>query len=332
MDMDFALMSSPMLACLGIGVLFMALRICQNLLDPSRELGSFHAWRTPQPPFPGAAVVITGAGTGLGRAVAERLAKAQWTVYAGVISPAEVESFADQANIIPKIVDVCSSSAIKILIDDIKRSQHRLVAVINNANIMSAPGPLEFVNADEGVSKSFNVGVQGTLRLVQAALPLMRASTDDPRIIIISSGAGALVVPLHGVYGLNKFALEACGDGLRRELPDAKVVLIQPSMIATQTARTWPQLLATFWPKTPIPDSYAAIRRGIENQHNILIDQGMTADQTARGVCHALVAKNPPARYRVGVEAVGAALVGILPASVGDFITWAMIKYYASVY
>jgi NADP-dependent 3-hydroxy acid dehydrogenase YdfG len=68
----------------------------------------------------------------------------------------------------------------------------------------------------EDVHLSFETNVYGVLRVIQAVLPAMREQGGG-MIINVSSIAGAIGVPFHGLYSASKFALEGMTEALRME-------------------------------------------------------------------------------------------------------------------
>lgn len=196
-----------------------------------------------------------------------------------------------------------------------------LIAVVVNANFMGAPGPLEHVDVETGVTNAFDVNVIGALRTIQKTLPLLR-KCNWPRIVLVSSGAGSFAPTFHGVYAMGKFALEALGDTLRRELPDVAVTIVQPEMIKTNAAMDYARLLRSSWTSGE-DERYEKMRLAVLKQHKQLLSGTcLTPEQAARGVVHAACTwdKEPPARYRVGMGAVATAFLALLPASWGDFL------------
>jgi NADP-dependent 3-hydroxy acid dehydrogenase YdfG len=293
-------------------------RTIENYYDSSVELGSKSNWIVTPPPLGRSAVLITGAGTGLGKVCAKRLSTAGWIVFAGVLTEeerVELKSL-NNANLVPILLNICDLDNVKQQVSYISQSDVRLVAVVNNANLTSAPGPLEFANVN-GLRKCFEVGVDGGMKVVQATIPLLRASGKYPRIVYISSGAGILAVPFHGVYAMQKFAIEAAADTFRRELEDIAVSVIEPEMISTTAAMSWPELLKAIW-SDEHERRYGQMRQKVEQQHHFLLRAGLTIDGAARAVCHAVSAKYPSARYRVGPASIATALLALLPSKLAD--------------
>src|SRR5262249_24877925 len=106
-----------------------------------------------------------------------------------------------------------------------------LDALVENAGIAIA-APLEFLPPEE-LTRQLDVNVVGQLRVLQAFLPLLRASRG--RVVLMGSVAGRSALPFLGAYAMSKFALEAMADALRIELAPwgIHVAVVQPATIAT---------------------------------------------------------------------------------------------------
>jgi len=181
-----------------------------------------------------AAVLITGASTGIGKACAVHLAQHGWRVFAGVRRTADGRSLAAAAgNITPVTLDVTKPAHITRAAQSLQKALGRsgLQALVNNAGIAVA-GPLEFLPVEE-LRYQMEVNFIGQVALTQACLPLLRAGRG--RVINVSSISGKVAAPLLLPYSASKFALEAFTDGLRRELHPwgLPVVSIVAGSIAT---------------------------------------------------------------------------------------------------
>ena len=85
----------------------------------------------------------------------------------------------------------------------------------------------------EDAKRQLDVNVISQISITQAFLPAIRKAQG--RIVFISSVSGMIVFPLLGMYAASKHALEAIGDGFRRELKkwDIKVSIIEPGSMKT---------------------------------------------------------------------------------------------------
>jgi NAD(P)-dependent dehydrogenase (short-subunit alcohol dehydrogenase family) len=159
-------------------------------------------------------VLITGAGRGIGRAVALTLAQTGWEVHAAVRRVEDGESLVHDApasTITPLPLDVTDSAQIAALEEALPR---RLDAIINNAGIV-VDGRIEAL-ALEDLRRQLEVNVVGQVAVTQAVLPLLRESRG--RIVFMSSVSDRMSAPRTGAYNASKPALEGLADSLRIEL------------------------------------------------------------------------------------------------------------------
>jgi NADP-dependent 3-hydroxy acid dehydrogenase YdfG len=193
-------------------------------------------------PLTGRTAVVTGASSGIGRAVAESLGGAgAHVVLGGRTQQAMDESVARIAAaggtaeaLLHDVRDVAEARA---LVDRAVTSTGRLDVMVNNAGV-SYPGPI--VDADpEHWRIMLETNVLALLVGSQAAVRAMRTCGAQGHIVNISSVAS--LQPASGVYGATKHAVNCINESLRRELLDEpiKVVTIMPGAIATSFARNF---------------------------------------------------------------------------------------------
>ncbi len=198
-------------------------------------------------PLAGQIAVVTGASSGIGRAVAETLGGAgAHVVLAGRTgdamkqSVAEIESRGGTA--VAHVIDVRDTGRLRALVDDAASETGRLDIMVNNAGV-SFPEPI--VDADpEHWRTMLETNVLALLVGCQAAVRAMRARSSAGHIVNISSVAA--LQPAPGVYGATKHAVNAISESLRRELlgDPIKVITVMPGAIATSFARNFdPALL-----------------------------------------------------------------------------------------
>lgn len=240
-------------------------------------------------------VVITGASTGIGHAVAARLATRGWRVFAGVRTRADAARLsAAGGTVTPLIIDVTDSATLETAAAEIRAALdgQTLSALVNNAGIAVA-GPLLHLDPDD-IARQLDVNVIGPVRAAQAFAPLLGtdASLDGPpgRIVMMSSVAGRSAPPFLGAYAASKHALEAVAQSLRRELMlyGIDVVAINPGPVATP-----------IWTKTEAdPARFADTDYGpaIERITHFMRsrgESGLPASKVAAAVERALTARRP---------------------------------------
>ncbi|CAI9403171.1 SDR family oxidoreductase [Aestuariimicrobium sp. T2.26MG-19.2B] len=261
--------------------------------------------------------LVTGAGRGIGEAVALRLAASGWTVFAGVRAAAEGERLAARNTLItPVELDVTESRQVEALLD---RLPHRLDAVVNNAGI-GVLGPVEAISIED-FRRQFEVNVFGQVAVTQAVLPKIREAAG--RIVFISSTGGRTAVTMEGAYCSSKFAIEGLADVLRVELRpwEIDVVVVEPGPTDTTAWRTIDGALDDMEAKLSPHhrELYAAHLAGMRKLVGVLRPRTVSPDVVARTVERALTAPRPRARYAAGVQAAAMVAMGqVLPTRAWD--------------
>ena len=155
-------------------------------------------------------ILITGAGSGFGKAAAIELARRGHDVIATTETQAQADELAaEHPDLTTLKLDVTDA-------DDVAGAATLGVDVlINNAGV-GVLGPMATVPMDK-VRLSFEVNVLGMVAMSQAVIPGMR-ERGSGRIINVSSIAGVLATPLGSPYCMTKHAVEAFTKSLRGEL------------------------------------------------------------------------------------------------------------------
>ncbi|WP_039799896.1 SDR family NAD(P)-dependent oxidoreductase [Nocardia araoensis] len=178
------------------------------------------------------AVLITGAGGGIGSAAAEAFAARGYRVYAGVRTLRNAREFG-HANVVPVELDVTDGEGVRRALASVAADRGRagLQVLVNNAGVI-VQGPLELV-PDAELHRQFDINVYGPHRVLVAALPLLRAGGG--RVINISAASARTAMPYLGPISASKAALESLSDAARVELAPwgIPVSVIEPGAIAT---------------------------------------------------------------------------------------------------
>ncbi|MEA1231173.1 SDR family oxidoreductase [Acinetobacter sp. IRS14] len=172
-------------------------------------------------------VLVTGAGTGLGKLMAIALAKAGNQVIASVYALSEIESLKEFAvkqnvNLTVEKLDISNAE------DRERAATWNVDVLINNAGIAET-GPLAEIPM-EHFKRNFDVNVFSALALTQSIIQNMVKSNIAGQIIFISSVAGLITKALTGPYCATKHAIEAMAEVLSEELKDynIKVTVVNP--------------------------------------------------------------------------------------------------------
>jgi len=198
-------------------------------------------------------VLVTGAGRGIGRAVAVRLAGSGWQVYGGARTGVAAKELAAESDLItPVELDVTDPEHL-VALD--RALPERLDALVNNAGIAVA-GPLETLSREE-MHHQLDVNLVGPLAVTRAVLPRVRRARG--RVVFISSINGRVSFPFTGMYNASKYATEAVADCLRVELRPfgVQVGLVEPGVIDTD-------------PWHEMDETIDAIEAGLDPDHRSL--------------------------------------------------------------
>jgi NAD(P)-dependent dehydrogenase (short-subunit alcohol dehydrogenase family) len=155
-------------------------------------------------------VLITGASSGLGKAIAVHLAQQGYRVYGTSRSPG-----ADFSQVRMVTLDVTDEDSVQRAVAAVIAEAGRIDVLINNAG-SGLCGALEDTGIDEA-RWQIDTNFFGPVRMIKAVLPHMR-NQQGGRIITISSLAGLVALPYQPFYSASKFALEAVNEALRLEL------------------------------------------------------------------------------------------------------------------
>jgi short-subunit dehydrogenase len=176
-------------------------------------------------------IVITGAGSGLGRGAALGLARRGCRVLAAVQFPqqvTELRAFAAQSKLTLRVekVDLLKASEREFL------AGQEIDVLVNNAAV-SETGPIAEQPMDL-VREVFETNVFANLALTQAVVRGMVARGSG-RVIFISSMAGLMAIPYVGAYCASKHALEAIAGAMQAELAphSVEVLTFQPGPYKT---------------------------------------------------------------------------------------------------
>jgi len=235
------------------------------------------------------AVLVTGASTGIGRKVTERLAAEGWFVYAGARKDKDLAELDAIENVQSVRLDVTNAAEIAAAVETITKAGRGLYGIVNNAGVSLRTPLLE--TKEEDFHYVMDVNVYGTYRVTKAFGPLVIA--EKGRITTISSIAGILSPPGLGVYSMSKHAMEGFGDTLALEMAPlgVHVSLIEPGNFRSEISRT------------------AAKRMGA-GANSPLADRSQypEPDAVATAVLHSLSDANPKRRYMVTPNAAEAEL------------------------
>lgn len=160
--------------------------------------------------FSGKTIIITGAGSGIGRATASRVAREGGRVIAVDISTERLTEFAaslPDAEIVTVSGDITNDAAVAAIVE---AAGERIDGLANIAGIMDNMTPIHEVS-DDVWNRVFNINVNGTMKLMRAVVPAMLAQAQGSIVNVASEAAlrgsaagAAYTASKHAVAGLTK--------------------------------------------------------------------------------------------------------------------------------
>jgi len=169
--------------------------------------------------------MITGAGGGLGSALAEALAQTHTLFLAGRPS-SRLDEVATRFGATTWPIDLADADAISAVVEPIVE----LDVLIHNAGV-AFPGRVAESTVEEW-RETMEVNIVGAVALTLALLPALRAVGGH--VVFINSGAGINASRGLASYTASKFALRGFADSLRSDEPSLRVTSVHPGRIATE--------------------------------------------------------------------------------------------------
>jgi NADP-dependent 3-hydroxy acid dehydrogenase YdfG len=181
--------------------------------------------------------VITGASSGIGKAIALDLAaKGVKTCLLGrkleTLEKVAVVARKTTPQVLCYQVDLTVDQDIRKIADCLHREFSCVDLLIHSAGVISF-GPLESASVED-FDRQYKINVRAPYALTQALLPMLRSRRGQ--IVFINSSAGLNAGPNVGQYSATKFALKAIADSLRQEVnaEGLRVLSVYPGRTATQ--------------------------------------------------------------------------------------------------
>ena len=171
--------------------------------------------------------LVTGASAGIGRATAARLAAEGWAVVGASRRGTAPEGCQGL------VMDVDEGASVNEAVGRVLAERGRVDALVTCAG-WGVAGALELTPVDAAKAQ-LETNFWGTVRVVQAVLPAMRAAGGG-RLVLLSSIGGLIGLPFQAFYSASKFALEGLGEALAYEVAPfgVKVTVIEPGNVRTE--------------------------------------------------------------------------------------------------
>ncbi|ESN31557.1 TPA: SDR family NAD(P)-dependent oxidoreductase [Klebsiella variicola] len=257
---------------------------------------------------------ITGAARGFGRAALERGDKVAATARNIGALDDLVQRYGDR--LLALALDVTDAQQVADVVAQAYRHFGLLDVVLNNAGY-ALVGAIEEAGVDD-VKAEFETNFFGTLRVIQAVLPILRTQKSG-HILGVSSVAGLVAGPISGFYNASKWAVEALHDSLSQEVAGfgIKVTPIEPGTYATDFAS--PSSLKI----SGGLEAYAALRQQVFAR-GAAMEFG-EPQATAQAVLQIVDADKPPLRLFLGTE--GMAMVpAAYAARLAEWAQWVTVS------
>ncbi|MDG1720536.1 MAG: SDR family oxidoreductase [Bacteroidia bacterium] len=180
---------------------------------------------------------ITGAGSGIGRALAESYSHSDHTIVLSGRNKAQLEAVSkDILNPYILPLDVTQEKQINQAVSTIQSTFGRVDILINNAGISQRATVTETTN--EVGRALMEVNFFGSVHLTKAVLPMM-LDANQGSIVAMSSAAGKFGFPLRSYYSASKHALHGFYESLSLELKDTPlhVMIVCPGRIKTDISK-----------------------------------------------------------------------------------------------
>lgn len=235
-------------------------------------------------------IIVTGASSGFGKAIASMLALQGHTVY-GLCRRAMEDYVVAENNVLRyRQCDVRDRSQVIAVVTRIIEEQGRVDVLVNNAG-MGIGGALELATEEE-IDLQMGTNFMGCVNMCQAVLPYMR-QVRSGKIINLSSIGGVMGLPYQGFYSASKFAIEGFSEALAAEVRrfGIRVCMVEPGDFATGFTGSRRNSQATL----DNPDYGPVFSRSlaiIEKEEN----GGLKPEVLARRIVRLVNKRNPPLR------------------------------------
>ena len=172
-------------------------------------------------------ILVTGAAGGMGKATAQVLRDAGYTVFALDKVPCNPEN-----GIIPIEADITDGNSLDVAFSQVRATTDSLYAIVHLAGVYALDSVVEI--EEEAFQRVFDINVFGTYRINKVFLPLLKPGA---RILITTSELAPLdPLPFTGLYAITKSSLDKYAYALRMEvqLLGIRVSVLRPGAVKTE--------------------------------------------------------------------------------------------------
>lgn len=256
-------------------------------------------------------VLITGASSGIGAAMAQKMVGLGWRVFGTSRKPQAAASGIEWI-----AMDVCDDRSVEGALASVFEQTDRLDGLVCNAGF-GIYGAIEEITLERARAQ-FETNVFGVLRVLTPVLRHMREARGG-RVALVGSLSGRAAIPFQAHYSATKAGIEAIAFSLANEVRpfDIQVSLIEPGDINTAFNDTMD------WGESNPDSPYAKQADACEAAIRASLPKSPGPEIVANAVAHALTAAHPKFRYAVGKEA---RLVGFGKRFLSDRLSLRLIR------
>lgn len=260
--------------------------------------------------------MVTGAAGGLGLATSKYLVSKGYTVFALDYNEAALSAINDP-KIVPVTVDVSKDKSVLAAVEMVKKTTDSIAAIVNFAGILAMGSEIEIPAST--LERILEINLVGMYRINKAFFDLYYKGRG--RVINISSEYGVFQSsPFNGFYTMSKHAVEAYSDALRREFIyldyAIPVIKIRPGAFKTNMQGSTDKMFAKICAETT---HYKETLQKMDKLRQKGTQNARPAEELAKVIYQALVAKKPKLAYKANIEK-GPAFLNRLPSRQQDAI------------
>ena len=274
-------------------------------------------------------ILVTGASTGIGRKITERLAAHGYFVYAGARKEADLQALGAITNVRGVRLDVTKPEDIDAAVEFVSKGGHGLYGLVNNAGIYTEAPVID--TSPEEFDLVMKVNLYGPYRMSRAFAPMLKVTNG--RIVNIGSISGILNETGAGAYQMSKHAIETFSTTMAQELVGAGVLvsIVEPGSFKSEIVRNTMNRSGTLtqkdvdnWAKLKEPDEVAAAVESALSEPKpklryMVVPDAEQAQDTIKAQIEQLVQLNEGQPYTYDraalIKMLDTALVGARPRS-----------------
>ena len=236
---------------------------------------------------------ITGASRGFGRIWAEAALERGDQVAATARKLADVDDLKERFGdaVLPLALDVTQSNQVQQVVQQAYTHFGKLDILVNNAGVALLAATEEA--SDDQIHDLFDTNYIGMVRVLRAALPLLRQQGSG-HILGVSSGLGIGAMPLIGFYSATKWAVEGLHEALAQEVKafGIQVTIVEPGAYATDFGKSAKV--------ADVLEPYADFRKHL--MERLATMESGDPNATAEAILKLVDAENPPLRLALGSQ------------------------------